>query len=87
MADKGTLFLLITVLALLTCLAIFAMKYILGARRASVSQAADDAYRALAERAVKGQEEMMAIVAGLRVTIEQIDARLASVENVLKEVE
>ncbi|MGG1947818.1 hypothetical protein AB1286_23970 [Trinickia sp. NRRL B-1857] len=87
MTDKGTMFLLVTVLVLLTCLLIFAMKYFSVVRRAQLSHASDDAYRALAERAVKGQEEMMLVVTGLRATIEHVEKRLASVEKVLKEVE
>lgn len=87
MTDKGTMFLLVTALVLLTCVVIFAMKYFSVVRRAQLSHASDGAYRALAERAVRGQEEMMLVVTGLRATIEQVETRLASVEKVLKEVE
>ncbi|RKP47609.1 hypothetical protein [Trinickia fusca] len=87
MADKGTIFLLVTVLVLLTCVFIFATKYFSAARHARLVHASDDAYRALVETAVKGQEETMSVLAGLRSIVEQIEARLASVERVLKEVE
>jgi len=87
MPDKGTMFLLVTALVLLTCVLIFAMKYFSVVRRAQLSHASDGAYRALAERAVKGQEETMLLMAGLRATIEHVETRLASVEKVLKEVE
>lgn len=87
MAEKGTMFLLVTVLVLLTCIVIFAMKYFSAARGARARLAKEDAYRELAERAVKAQEEAVIALAGLGSTAAQIEARLTSVEKVLKEVE
>lgn len=87
MAERGMMFLLVTVLVLFSCIVIFAMKYFSVARGARLQLAKEDAYRELAESAVKAQEDAAIALAGLGSTAAQIEARLASVEKVLKEVE
>lgn len=87
MADKSLVFLLVTVLALVTCIAVFGMKYFSGTRRARLSDAADHDYRELAAKAVKAQEESLAALTALKQQTAMIETRLAHVEKVLKEVE
>jgi signal transduction histidine kinase len=87
MADRASTFLLVPILVLVVILLIFAMKYLTAARTARLKIASDDAYRDLAGRAVKSQEEGAAALASLKGSVAEIEARLARVEKVLKEVE
>ncbi len=87
MADRASTFLLVPILVLVVTLLIFAMKYFTGARTARLKIASDDAYRDLAGRAVKFQEESAAALSGLKGSVAEIEARLARIEKVLKEVE
>jgi signal transduction histidine kinase len=87
MADRTSIFFLVTVLVLAVILLIFAMKYVTGARTARLRIAGEDAYRDLAARAVKSQEESAAALAALRGSVADIQGRLERVEKVLKEVE
>ena len=87
MADRASTFLLVTILVLVVILLIFAMKYFVGARTARLKVAGEDAYRDLAARAVKSQEEGAAALSDLKGSVSEIEARLARVEKVLKEVE
>ncbi len=87
MADRAFTFPLVMILVLVTILLIFAMKYFIGARTARMSIESEDAYRDLAARAVKSQEESAAALSGLKDSVSEIEARLARVEKVLKEVE
>jgi signal transduction histidine kinase len=87
MADRTSIFFLVTVLVLAVILLIFAMKYVTGARTARLRIAGEDAYRDLAARAVKSQEESAAALAALRGSIADIQGRLERVEKVLREVE
>jgi hypothetical protein len=86
MADRPTLFLLVTILVLVTILLIFAMKYFAAARAARLRITGEDTYRELAERAVKAGEESAATLASLKSGVSEIEARLANVEKILKEV-
>jgi signal transduction histidine kinase len=87
MADRASMFLLVTILILIVILSIFAMKYFVGARNARLRIASEDAYRDLATRAVKSQEEGAAAIASLKDSVADIQSRLGRVEKVLKEVE
>ncbi len=87
MADRTSIFFLVTVLVLAVILLIFAMKYVTGARTARLRIAGEDAYRDLAARAVKSQEESAAALAALRGSVADIQGRLERVEKVLREVE
>ena len=87
MADRTSIFFLVTVLVLAVILLIFAMKYVTGARTARLRIAGEDAYRDLAARAVKSQEESAAALVALRGSIADIQGRLERVEKVLREVE
>ncbi|MBY6264087.1 hypothetical protein EI613_19505 [Azospirillum sp. 412522] len=86
MTGRESYFLLVTILVLLTILLIFAMKYFSSARRGRAQSAGDAAYRDLAERTLKAQEDLAAALASIRGSVAQIEGRLASVEKVLKDV-
>jgi signal transduction histidine kinase len=87
MTDRASTFFLVTILALVVILLIFAMKYYVGARTARLRGADEDAYRELAARAVSSQEESAAALSGLNGRVSDIEGRLARIEKVLKEVE
>jgi Tfp pilus assembly protein PilO len=86
MADRAPILLLVTILVLVTMLLIFAMKYFSAARQAQLRIASEETYRDLTTRAVKAQEESAAALSSLKSSVSEIDARLANVERVLKEV-
>jgi len=87
MADKASVFLLVTILVLVTVILVFGMKYFSAARQASLRVASEDGYRALAERTVKAQEAGAELLGAINAGLADIERRLASVEKVLKEVE
>jgi hypothetical protein len=86
MADKPTVFLLVTVLVLVTTVLIFAMKYFSSARQARLRFASDDAYRDLAEKAAKAQAETAMALSSLQSSVADLHARLLGVEKVLRDV-
>lgn len=86
MADRATIILLVTILVLVTILLIFAMKYFSAARQARLGITSEESYRTLAETAIKAQQESATALAALRTGLASIDARLSSVEKMLKEV-
>lgn len=86
MADKATLFLLVTILVLVTILLIFAMKYFATVRQARLRGSGEDAYRDLAETAVRAQAEGAAALSALRNDLAGINARLTGIEKILKDV-
>jgi ribosome-associated translation inhibitor RaiA len=87
MADKAPVFLLVTILFLVTIILVFAMKYVATTRQASLRIASEDGYRALADRTVKAQETGAEMLRAVNNALAQIEARLAKVEKVLQEVE
>ena len=87
MADKASVFLLVTILVLVTIMLIFGMKYFSDARQANLRAASEDSYRALAERTVSAQEAGAELLGSINAGLADIERRLASVEKVLKEVE
>lgn len=86
MADKASLFLLNTILILVTVLLVFAMKYFSSARQARARIAGDNAYRDLLDKTLKTQEELTASLGSIQSSVAQIENRLAGVEKVLKDV-
>jgi Tfp pilus assembly protein PilO len=87
MADKAAIFLLVTILVLVTIIIVFAMKYFAASRQARLQIASEATYRELAERTAQAQEKSVEILAALKNDMSRIETRLASVEKVLKEVE
>ena len=69
-----------------TILAVFGMKYVSAAFAARARIAADEAYRALAERAVATQAENGAALAAIQAELGKVGSSLAAVEKVLKQV-
>jgi len=87
MADKASVFLLVTILVLVTIILVFAMKYFAALRQASQRIASDDGYRALADKATRAQETSTEMLGAVNSTLARIEMRLANIEKVLKEVE
>jgi signal transduction histidine kinase len=87
MADKASVFLLVTILVLVTIILVFAMKYFAAIRQAGRRVASDEGYRALAEKAVRAEETSAELLGAINSGLTRIETRLANVEKVLKEVE
>jgi uncharacterized protein HemX len=87
MADKASVFLLVTILVLVAIILVFAMKYFAAIRQASQRIASDDGYRALADKATRAQETSAELLGAINSTLARIEMRLTTIENVLKEVE
>lgn len=82
-----TVYFLTLCLILGTILAVFGMKYFSAAARARAGGATDEAYRALAEKAVTAQAENAASLAAISGELSNVIARLGAVEKILKDVE
>jgi len=76
MAEHAHTFLLVTILALVTILLVFGMKYFSAARRDRAGVTREDAYRELAEKAVSVQSD-----------VSEMRLRLTAIEKLLREVE
>jgi hypothetical protein len=76
MAEHAHTFLLVTILALVTILLVFGMKYFSAARRDKAGVIREDAYRELAEKAVSVQAD-----------VSEMKLRLTAIEKLLREVE
>ncbi|ALC11119.1 MULTISPECIES: hypothetical protein [Alphaproteobacteria] len=87
MNDHASTFLLVTILALMVVLLIFGMKYFSAARSARLRIMSEDAYRDLAARSIKAQEECASAMPAMKEAIAEIESRLVNIEKVLKEVE
>lgn len=87
MNDNAPTFLLVTILVLVVVLLIFGMKYFSAARTARLRIVSEDAYRDLAGRSIKAQEECASVVPAMKGAIAEIESRLLNIEKVLKEVE
>jgi hypothetical protein len=74
-------------LPLLTILLVFGMRYYAAVQQAKARLANDDAYRAIAEKAVSAQADTANALAAMNVTLADLKSRLAAVEKILKEVE
>jgi signal transduction histidine kinase len=87
MAHHTTTFLLVTILVLVVILLIFGMKYFSAARTAHLKITSEDAYRDLADRVVKVQEESVLALSDLKESVKLVEDRLGRIEKLLKEVE
>jgi len=72
---------------LATLLIIFAMKYFASIRQARSRTLTEEAYRTLAERAIKAEEHSAQSLSAIRADIAAISDRLSAVEKMLKTVE
>lgn len=70
-----------------TILAIFGMKYFSAAHQTRSRAMGEDAYRALAEKAVATQLDSAASLSAMQTELSEIKAHLAAVEKILKAVE
>ena len=70
-----------------TILLVFGMRYASLAFQARARLANDDAYRALAERAVAGQSENQVSLSAIEAELSKVAASLGAVEKILKQVE
>lgn len=70
-----------------TPIVIFAMKYFSAAYQARQKARADEAYRALAEKAATAQSENTASLSAMRADLASVATRLAAIEKILKAVE
>jgi hypothetical protein len=66
---------------------VFAMRYLSGYQQAKARIAHEQSYRGIAEKAVAQQADSAEALAAIRSTTSQIEARLTTIEKVLKEVE
>jgi len=82
-----TVYLLTICLPLATVLLVFGMKYYAMVRQAQARTARDDADRRLADEAREAQAATAAQLAALHATLARLDARMGTIEKVLKEVE
>lgn len=83
----ATIYLLTICLPLATVLIVFAMKYRASAREAQARILAENAYGALAAKAVATQAESATTLSAVQSDLSEIKARLAAVEKILKAVE
>ena len=70
-----------------TILLVFGMKYMASAYAARARHDSDTAYQVLAEKAVAAQAENQATLAAMKAELSKVSASLASVEQMLKQVE
>jgi phage shock protein A len=77
-----------TTLALLlgTVLLVFAMRYVSSVLTARARLAAENSYKALAERAVALQAQHEAALTGVKAELAALSTSVAAVENILKQV-
>lgn len=87
MVDHAHIFLLVTILALVTILLVFGMKFFSAATQARARIAGDDEFRELAAKTMTAQAETAATLTSLRAELGEVKTRIASIEKVLKEVE
>ena len=70
-----------------TPLLIFGMKYASAAYQARARALNEDAYRALAAKAVNVQSESAVLLSSIQTDVSEIKTRLVAVEKILKAVE
>lgn len=84
---EQTFFLLTLILPLVTILIVFGMKYWSAAVQSSATKSGEEAYRALAEKAVAAQQDNTTAISALQIDVAKVAASLMTVENILKQVD
>lgn len=84
---QPSVYLLTIFLPLGAIIAVFAMKYWSAVQQAKARLANDEAYRQLAEQAAAAQAEAARTLAEIRASLAEVSGRVASIEQVLKQVE
>ena len=79
-------YLLTLVLPLVTILIVFGMKYWSAAVQSRSAKVAEEAYRALAEKAVAAQHDNATALSAIQADVAKLSGSLAAVENILKQV-
>jgi uncharacterized membrane protein affecting hemolysin expression len=86
MADHGTSFLIVTILALVAIVLIFGMKYFSAGRQAFLRFAGEEAYRELAQKSAAAQAVSAAALVTLEADLADVKARLSAIQTVLQQV-
>jgi archaellum component FlaF (FlaF/FlaG flagellin family) len=87
MDDRTPIFLICTILVLVTILIVAAMRSFTSVKQAQARLAAESSYRSLAERVVQTEEKGAASLEMVRRDVAELAARLGRIETVLKDVE
>ncbi len=87
MTDHGSSFFLITIFGLAVILMVFGMKYFSAGRQARQRLAGEGAYHELAQRAVAAQSAGATSLATVQSDLADVRAKLAAIEQVLRQVE
>jgi hypothetical protein len=87
MAEHAHIFLLLTILGLVTILIVFGMKYFSGARQAGFRFASEGGYRELAERVSANQAATATSLAAVQADLLEMRTKLNAINKVLREVE
>jgi Tfp pilus assembly protein PilO len=82
-----SVYLLTICLPLVTVLLVFGMKYFAAVQQAKAKLAHDEAWRQLAAQAAQSQAETAVQLAAMGAALARLEARSASVEQILKQVE
>jgi hypothetical protein len=82
----GVFYLLTISLPLATILLVFGMRSFASIQQARARLANDDAYRQLAEKAAASQAETASALAAMQPALEDVRARLTTIETILKDV-
>jgi hypothetical protein len=84
---SAPLYLITISLPLVTILLVFGMRYFAVVQQARARLAADEAYRALAEKAAAAEAQTASTLAAMEAALSDVRTRLAGVVKFLKEVE
>lgn len=84
---SATIYLLTICLPLGAIVLVFALRYRAKVKEAQAILARDDAWRSAAESSTAAQAETASSLSALRTTLDEVRARLAAIETVLKAVE
>jgi hypothetical protein len=79
-------YMLTLLLPLVTVLIVFGMKYWSQAVQSRAAEAGEEAYRALAERAVSAQQDNATALSAIRADVAKLSGSLTTVEDILKQV-
>ena len=80
-------YLITLILPLVTILIVFGMKYWSAAVQSREAKVGEEAYRALAEKAVAAQEDNATALSVIQAEVAKLSGSLTTVENILKQVE
>lgn len=86
MADQSSVFFLITLLVLLTILAIFGMKFVVAGRASRADALHSIEYRQLAEESSASQQEAAASLKAIEADLSDLRSRVTAIEGMLKEI-